>query len=121
MSIKIFENTDELLKEYSHVYLLGKGLNLSMLSSVAEFSGKNMLFLVPSDCYPEDDVKALNEYRMISAEETKNILDLYRTYEFSDKFHFLSSPSDQNYGSLMNYVRNGILTEEEGYAAMLKQ
>ena len=51
--------------------------------------------------------------KVVSTQEGQaaEILDLYRTYEFSDRVIFISN--DSNYGTLYNYVRAGIITERE--------
>ncbi len=53
----------------------------------------------------------------VSQSEMGDILDLYRTYDFSDRV-FVVSDSNQ-YGSLYNYVKMGILTKEEMIKALL--
>ncbi len=45
------------------------------------------------------------------------ILEIYRTYDFSDKV-FVISDSDE-YGSLFNYVKTGILTKREMVDSLL--
>lgn len=42
---------------------------------------------------------------------------LYLTYEFSDKFRMLSV--DGNFGTIVNYLRTGLLSAEETAAALL--
>ena len=53
----------------------------------------------------------------ISQSEMCDILELYRTYDFSDKVLVLSDSNQ--YGSLYNYVKTGILTKEEMVAALI--
>ena len=52
-----------------------------------------------------------------SEAEFAAIQKLYHTYEFSDHIHFVAL-NDQ-YGSLFNYVKTGLLTEEEMIEALL--
>lgn len=55
-------------------------------------------------------------YRTISEEEMRMLLNIYLSYEASDKL-FLFSYS-KNYGSLWNYVNNGLISEEEMVEAL---
>ena len=53
----------------------------------------------------------------IPSESMNEILDFYRLYDFSDKITIISESSQ--YGSLFNYVKNGILTPGEMAEAIL--
>ena len=53
----------------------------------------------------------------ISRDEIDNILEMYHMYDFSDKVLVISDP-DQ-FGSVFNYVKNGILSKEEMVKAVL--
>ena len=55
--------------------------------------------------------------KSIPSEDMNDILHFYRLYDFSDKITVISESSQ--YGSLFNYVRNGILTPEEMVDAIL--
>lgn len=55
---------------------------------------------------------------IISTQEAELFRRMYETYEFSDRF-VLFSLANTNYGSLMNYVKSGFLTEEELIQAFL--
>lgn len=48
-----------------------------------------------------------------------SVIDLYRTYDFSDKIVLIEEPAC--YGSLINYVKAGIMSEEEMMEALLKK
>ncbi len=54
---------------------------------------------------------------LISDEEYYEIENMYYLYEFSDRIHIISRNSQ--YGSLDNYISNGLLTEEEAFLALL--
>ncbi len=60
---------------------------------------------------------AKKEYKIITEQEYSSILQLYRMYEFTDKLrivsHFLQ------FGSMLNYLSTGIITEEEYFEALL--
>ena len=107
-----------LIREYDDVYLVGEGINLSLLARVSESSEKRDLFLVSENPYSESEAAVLNTYKMLKDSEYNQIRNLYGTYEFSDNFHLLSS-DDKNYGCIMNLVKTGILSEGEAYKAML--
>lgn len=53
----------------------------------------------------------------VTRQEMGEILEVYRMYDFSDKV-FVVSDSNQ-YGSIFNYVRNGIMTKQEMAEALL--
>ncbi len=50
-------------------------------------------------------------YRKIGRDEAKEIENLYRMYEFSDRIIMLSE--SPQYGGLVNYVKTGVMTMEE--------
>lgn len=53
----------------------------------------------------------------IGLKEEKIILEIYQTYEFSDKFHVIDF--NEMYGSLFQYMETGVLTVEETINALL--
>ena len=53
----------------------------------------------------------------LEAESGAAIQKLYYTYEFSNKFSI--SSEDNNFGTIWNYVKTGILTSEEALSALL--
>ena len=57
-------------------------------------------------------------YVTVSEKEMKSYLEIYRSYESSDKLVLLSD-RNANYGSMFNYVNAGILTTEEMVEAVL--
>lgn len=57
-------------------------------------------------------------FRQISQNEFQELAALYFTYEFSDKFRFISD-NDTNYASLHHMVNMGILSSEEFFEALL--
>lgn len=58
-----------------------------------------------------------NIENLFSREEELSIKRLYLMYEFSDKVRLLED--SPQYGSLQNYVENGLLTPEEARRAAL--
>ena len=53
----------------------------------------------------------------ISQKELEELRELYQLYDFSDKIIFISDSTQ--YGTLFNYVKTGILTEQEMVDALL--
>ena len=56
-------------------------------------------------------------YLSIPEKEMESLIGLYRSYEASDKLMLLSD--SRNYGSLWNYVSDGIVSSEELFESML--
>jgi len=56
-------------------------------------------------------------YRVLTETEMRTLLEIYRSYESSDKLILLTD--SRNYGSTWNYTSNGLLSSEEMFQAML--
>ena len=66
------------------------------------------------------DEKQCKEYigiKTLSKEEMCRLSELYRLYENSDKLMLLTD--GDNYGSILNYVKTGMMTFEETLEALL--
>ncbi len=57
-------------------------------------------------------------YLTISEKEMGLLLNFYRCYEASDSITILSD-KDNNYGTMWNYVRTGVLTLEDYYYSVI--
>lgn len=57
-------------------------------------------------------------FRTVSQETLQQLLDLYYTYEFSDRFMVIS-PQNAPYASPENYIVTGLLSREEVLKAAL--
>ena len=55
--------------------------------------------------------------RYIETEDMENIMELYRTYDFSDKVTVITD--NGIYGNLFNYMNTGVLTKREMIEALL--
>lgn len=55
---------------------------------------------------------------VLPAEKYTDLISLYHTYEFSDRFRVVGRSSQ--YGGLFNYIDNGLLTEAEAFALILR-
>ena len=62
-----------------------------------------------------DDI--LCDQMIISEEICMELLKLYHTYEFSDRFQVIAG--NDRFGGLDNYVKTGILTREEASKATM--
>lgn len=56
-------------------------------------------------------------YVTVSEKEMNEILEIYRSYESSDKLTMFAD--SRNYGTMWNYVDSGILTPEDVFEALL--
>ena len=55
--------------------------------------------------------------RLITRKQMDDVLKIYRMYDFSDKVSVISNSIQ--YGSMFNYVKNGILSKKEMVEALL--
>ena len=79
-------------------------------SSVGGMMGK----LLNSQAFRKSGKKIL----VLPAEKYMDLVSLYHTYEFSDRFKIIGRSSQ--YGGLFNYVDNGLLTEQEVFELVLR-
>ena len=63
------------------------------------------------------DINSSVDYRRLSEDEKQQLLDLYFTYEFSDKFCVIKN--NPFCGNLQNYVELGVMSKEEAYQALI--
>ena len=70
--------------------------------------------LLNSQAYRRSEKKIL----VLPAEKHMDLVSLYHTYEFSDRFRVIGRSSQ--YGGLFNYVDNGLLTEQEVFELILR-
>ncbi len=76
---------------------------------------KKVLMLSSADPFREKEKNY--GFRRISDREREELEQLYRTYEFSNRFQVVSDHFQ--WGSLMNYVKTGMVTMEEFFEALL--
>lgn len=115
---KIIKKIESYIQEYDSVFVLNTGILKikTIFQKISKYSAKKVLLLINSqeiDSMRKDDI----DIQRISDEEYCNIEELYYMYEFSDRIHLLTDSIQ--YGSLDNYILNGILTEEEAFAALM--
>lgn len=110
------ERLDSDLKEFDVIFAILRGGRITEdwgdeFSRVMQRNSTSKNVLVLSDM----DIILTNshgfEYRRLSEEECRSLRQLYTMYDFSDRFFMISEESQ--YGSLLNYVKTGIITNEE--------
>lgn len=58
------------------------------------------------------------EHKQITPEEYQRILQFYNMYEFSNRVEVIAK--NAQYGSILNYVKTGLLTEDDLLQIILK-
>ncbi len=116
MNIKELE---EYLENYDLVFIVNdsESFELTQLivnEDIMAITGKKIMILTS---IPFDILKDCVRIIKISNAEMKDIIDIYHTYEASDKITLLSEPF--LYGGLQNYVRSELLSREEMIRAII--
>lgn len=70
--------------------------------------------LLNSQAFRKSEKKIL----VLPAEKYQELVLLYHTYEFSDRFKLIGRSNQ--HGGLFNYVDNGLLTEQEVFELILR-
>lgn len=115
----MIETIKNYVQEYDRILVLSTGLlsNETIIRGISNHSGKKTLLLMKNQetvNFPKGNV----DIQPISGEQYRSIEKLYHTYEFSDRICLLTDGNQ--YGSLINYVLSGRLTEEQAFAALLQ-
>lgn len=103
---EIKEKIENALKLYDLILLVESEES----SSVGGLLGK----LLNAQAFRESEKKIL----VLPSERYRDLVSLYHTYEFSDRFRMIGR--SRQYGGLFNYVDNGLLTEAEAFALILR-
>ena len=115
--LEILENS---LGEYDRIILVindrasGNDLLSRLLGSEAIKKSVKKIMIMSCENREEEGNYT---YFQISRQEEKWLNELYRMYEFSDRFQILSYGG--NYGNIFNYVETGLMTMEEVFEAVL--
>ena len=90
--------------------------NLDVIRSLCKTvnSNHNLVEIWTSRKYPEE---IINNIKLITSKDIKDIMAIYHLYEFTDKLLVLSE--NFSYPVLLNYVLQGILTEQEMIEAFI--
>lgn len=117
--IKYIETIIRDIEKFDMVLLLGDSENKKLLKTYGEAvlreSPKHILILSSEDL--SDFSCGRHEYRRILKEEEMLLKRLYSLYDFSNRFQLISD--NTQCGSLMNYVKTGIMTMEEVFRVLL--
>ena len=105
------------LCQYDYIFLFGGDTRwfeaVFARSEILRESDKNIwVYSGNAVSYPENISCC-----QISPDEEKELLNLYRTYEFSNRFHVISC--EEICGSLFNYIEQGLLSEAELIKSLL--
>lgn len=116
------EKIEEALGEYDLILLVTDGAgaaeNLTDLlcrSEALRKAEKKILILTEADVLPTDTYRCT--FVKIGRKERTALERLYGMYEFSNRFRILSC--DRRWGSILNYVKTGIMTLEEAFQVFL--
>lgn len=133
---KVLKKIERYICEYDKIFILRSNDDTSknFIHSILRQTGKKSLVLVNESSidsifgyangaciYGADKLEPLGyeiAIEAISFEEYCAIERLYYTYEFSDHVHLIDG--NVSYGSLDNYISNGLLTELEVVKALFK-
>lgn len=115
----MIETIKNYVQEYDRILVLSTGLlsNETIIRGISNYAGKKTLLLIKNHetvNFPKNNVNI----QSISGEQYRSIEKLYYTYEFSDRICLLTDGNQ--YGSLVNYILSGWLTEEQAFAALLQ-
>ena len=111
---------EKALEEFDKVILIDSSLQDRQLTEAFQdednFRETDKKVLILSGV--EDKRLGNIEWHRISESETREILETYYLYEFSNRIAVVAR--EQAFGSLLDYVATGLLTEEELVGAILK-
>ncbi|MCR5508940.1 MAG: hypothetical protein K6F34_09660 [Lachnospiraceae bacterium] len=116
---EIIKEVESLLEMYDIVFLMGNEDEPDMAvliqgSEAVRKTEKKLAFLT---VMPFDISCDRHLVKVITKDEMDLLLDLYRTYEPSDRLIYLKTSNV--YGSIWNYVDSGILSRDEAIAAFV--
>lgn len=115
---KIISELEKDIKQYKQVllYLLDEGEMLKKLAESDSYKRYGASLKIYSVCTSE--IEKIENLQVVSNQEAEDILKYYHMYEFSDRFKIIEN--HVQYGGLLNYVKNGMITEEEFMEAILR-
>lgn len=119
---QVYRKLEEYLEKYQHVIVVdlsNAGWKIMMEKFLENYhdkgNGKN-LFLVWEDGSVLSNPVSENVV-VLSDEEYREIREIYSTYECSDRIRVLAE--QKNYPNVFNYLKTGLLTEEECFDALI--
>ena len=105
------------LDRYDKVVLLEVAEIFSLISQIKLLDMIDQKIMILSSDFFQSQFQNIS-FIQVSEGEFQELLELYFTYEFSDKFFFISE-NNINYANLHHMVDMGILSPEEFFAALL--
>lgn len=114
---KFIQNLQNLVRTYDRILFLPYKIQgiVSLFSNYPKEGLKKKILLLSKDTlYSRLDGI---DWIQLDEESSTMLRHLYHTYEFSDKFRILST--DENFGTIWNYTKTGILSPEEAVSALL--
>lgn len=114
------EKLEKYLEEYERIFVFddrNEEINkykLAFLESKLESCVQKQIVIMG---LKDDASVAEKGYKVITKQEYNFILQLYRMYEFSDKLRIISF--SLQFGSMLNYLSTGIISQEEYFEALL--
>jgi hypothetical protein len=122
MAGQIYKKLEEYLEKYQYIVVVDltnadwKRLLEKALKKYNNECGRKNLFLVWEDgCGLSNPV--YENVAILSDEEYREIREIYSTYECSDRIRVLAG--QKNYPSVFNYLKTGLLTEQECFDALM--
>ncbi len=108
---------EEAIKQYDRIFLFDKEEYIYTLFNTKIGTSIHRKILILSSGQRELSVDSITFWD-ITKEEKEQIINLYFTYEFSDKFLFISR-RNINYGGIFHFVDTGIIKMEEVIEALI--
>lgn len=119
---EVIKNIKETLEKFDMVLMIkdGSGVSENLTRDICNSQALNETskrVLILSGVDISDTENHSYYFRRIYRREQEIIEQIYSMYEFSDRFKIISE--SQQYGSILNYVKSGLLTMEEVFRALL--
>lgn len=119
---EVIKNIKETLEKFDLVLMIkdGSGVSENLTRDICNSQALNETskrVLILSGVDISDTENHSYYFRRIHRREQEIIEQIYSMYEFSDRFKIISE--SQQYGSILNYVKSGLLTMEEVFRALL--
>lgn len=125
MAMEIKHRLKEFIDEYDKILVLDcdkitdKGLIYRFLKHMNRpFTEKKYLVLLNDIEVLRNIEEYIIDVVLLSRKEFDELMQIYRMYEFTDRITLVSEKN--NFPGILNYLHNGILSEQECFEALLK-
>lgn len=114
---EFIKNLQNAVRTYDRILFLPYGIQgiVSLFNNYPNELLKKKILVLSEDTV--DNHLDSIDWIQLDAESSIALRKLYYTYEFSDKFRILSA--DNNFGTVWNYTKTGILSPEEAVSVLL--